>query len=95
MAEISDLLGVPAYRVSNGQEKAAVAHALGPGLCAAIGNGTNDAALLRSVAVGIAVLGAEGASTQALLAADVVCPSILTALDLVTDERALTATLRP
>jgi soluble P-type ATPase len=40
------------------------------------------------------VLGPEGAAAGALRAADVVCASILDALDLLLDERALAATLR-
>jgi len=59
-----------------------------------VGNGANDAAALRAAALGIAVIGPEGASAEALVAADVVCTSILQALDLLVDEQALTATLR-
>jgi soluble P-type ATPase len=50
--------------------------------------------MLAAAALGIAVLGPEGASSTALRAADVVCPSILHALDLLLDDRALAATLR-
>jgi soluble P-type ATPase len=85
---------VDAERVDDGAQKAAVAARLGAGACVAIGNGANDERLLRTVALGIAVLGPEGASPRTLLAADVVCPSILTALDLLTDPKALAATLR-
>ena len=45
-------------------------------------------------ALGIAVVGPEGASVEAVQSANVVCRSILEALDLLLDERALIATLR-
>jgi soluble P-type ATPase len=87
--------GIDAERVDHGEQKAAVAERLGAGACAAIGNGANDEPMLRAVALGIAVVGPEGASPRALLAADLVCPSISVALDLLADPRALAATLRP
>jgi soluble P-type ATPase len=90
----ADLGGVAVQRVTDGQQKAAVAEQLGKDRCVAVGNGANDEALLTTVALGIAVLGREGASTRAVLAADVLCLSIVDALDLLTDPRALAATLR-
>ncbi len=86
--------GIEAQLVNDGQQKAAAVERLGAAACAAIGNGVNDEPMLRVVALGIAVLGPEGASPRALLAADLVCPSILVALDLLGDPRALAATLR-
>jgi soluble P-type ATPase len=86
--------GVDAERVNDGAQKAAIAERLGADGCAAIGNGANDELLLRTVALGVAVLGPEGASPRTVLAADLVCPSILVALDLLADPRALVATLR-
>jgi soluble P-type ATPase len=87
--------GITAQRVEHGQQKAAIARNLGAQACAAVGNGANDALMLATVALGIAVLGPEGAAPATLQAADVVCPSILVALDLLADPRALAATLRP
>lgn len=69
-------------------------NATGAQRCAAIGNRTNDVAMLSAAALGIAVIGPEGASTAALAAADVVCRSILDALDLLLDDRVIVATLR-
>jgi soluble P-type ATPase len=92
--EVAGLLDARAERVGSGEEKAAVVAALGADRCAAIGNGANDAAMLASAALGIAVVGPEGAAGAAVRAADVVCTSILDALDLLLDERALVATLR-
>jgi soluble P-type ATPase len=51
--------------------------------------------MLREAALGVAVIGPEGAATSALRAADVICHSILDALDLLLDEQALASTLRP
>jgi len=59
-----------------------------------IGNGRNDRLMLKEAAIGIAVLQKEGAASQTVLAADVVCPDILAALQLLTNPLRLTATLR-
>lgn len=88
-------LGLEARHVENGAEKAAVAQRLGAERCVAIGNGANDEPMLSAVALGIAILGPEGASPRTLMTADLVCPSVLTALDLLSEPRALAATLRP
>jgi soluble P-type ATPase len=55
----------------------------------------NDAEMLIAVRLGICVIGPEGAHRAALDAADVVCSSIRSALDLLLNPRVLTATLRP
>ena len=81
--------------IAGGAEKAARVEALGADRVVAIGNGRNDEAMLRAARLGIAVLGTEGAATSTLLAAEVACATILDALDLLLDERAITATLRP
>ena len=87
-------LGAAAQAIATGEDKARFVRELGASRCAAIGNGANDAAMLEAAALGIAVVGPEGAAGRALQAADVVCGSILAALDLLVDERALRATLR-
>jgi P-type E1-E2 ATPase len=92
--DVARELGLPALRVKRGDEKADIVRGLGAHRCAAIGNGTNDVAALEAAALGIAVVGAEGASAPALRAADVVCRSILEALDLLLDPHAIGATLR-
>jgi P-type E1-E2 ATPase len=94
LARTAKELGVEARTAPDGAAKVAVLDELGRDGCAAIGNGANDAAALKAAALGVAVLGPEGASAEALAAADAVCLSILDALDLVVDERALVATLR-
>lgn len=67
---------------------------LGADATAAIGNGRNDRFMLDTARLGICVLLEEGASTASLNAADVVCPSILSALELLSNPLRLKATLR-
>jgi soluble P-type ATPase len=67
---------------------------LGGARVVAIGNGRNDRLMLKRAALGIAVVQEEGAAAETLLAADVVCPSIRAAIDLLRNPLRLTATLR-
>lgn len=92
--EVARVLGVQHRRVATAREKAVVLTSLGAARSVVIGNGANDADVLAAAALGIAVLGPEGASTAALTSADLVCRSVIEALDLLADPRALTATLR-
>jgi P-type E1-E2 ATPase len=92
---IAARLGLEAARVSRGEEKLAYVERLGAERCAAIGNGANDAAMLEAARLGFAVVGREAASAATLRAADVVCGSVLDALDLLARPDALAATLRP
>lgn len=94
VAATAKQLDVTAKIVADGTEKLAELHALGATRCAAIGNGTNDTEMLRGAALAIAIAGPEGASAKALAAADVVCRSVLEALDLLLEPRLLVATLR-
>lgn len=84
----------PGEQTSQRMRKAAVVEALGAQVVVAIGNGNNDAGMIQAAALGIAVVGQEGLAAQALQAADVVCPSILDALDLLRVPDRLRATLR-
>ena len=95
LTRVAATLGVRSRIIRDGAEKAAVARELGARHCAAIGNGANDSGMLAEAALGIAVLGPEGAAAATIAAADVVCGSIGAALQLLLDERALAATLRP
>jgi P-type E1-E2 ATPase len=92
---VAETLGLGAERISRGEEKRAYIERLGAERCAAIGNGANDEPMLRAARLGIAVLGREGASATSVRAADVVCTSIVDALDLLLDRDALASTLRP
>ncbi len=94
LAGVSAELQAHSRTVTTGDEKARCVWELGPERCAAIGNGANDAPMLEIAALGIVVVGPEGAAAAAIRPADVVCSSILDALDLLLDERALLATLR-
>jgi len=94
LAAIREQLALPAQVAPSREEKLAVLRELGPDRCAVVGNGSNDAAILAEAALGIAVIGPEGVSSAALAAADLVCRSVLDALDLLADPRALSATLR-
>jgi soluble P-type ATPase len=59
-----------------------------------VGNGRNDHLMLKEAALGIAVILEEGAAVAALSAADVVCNSIVSALELLRNPLRLIATLR-
>lgn len=74
--------------------KASYINRLGTDSVVAIGNGRNDRDMLKAAAVGIALLQKEGASAHAMANADVVCASILDALDLLKNPKRLIATLR-
>ena len=76
------------------QAKLAFVNRLGPDRTASVGNGRNDALMLGASALGIAVILDEGISTVSLNAADIVCTSILSALELLMNPLRLTATLR-
>lgn len=92
--EVAASVHAASRTVASGDDKRRALIDLGADGCAAIGNGANDAAMLEVAALGIAVIGPEGAAGTAILAADIVCGSIVDALDLLLDERALAATLR-
>ena len=74
--------------------KASYVRSLGANRTMAIGNGRNDCRMLALAALGIAVILTEGAAVQTLVAADIVCTSILDALDLLRNPLRLAATLR-
>ncbi|MBN2297969.1 MAG: ATPase P [Deltaproteobacteria bacterium] len=67
---------------------------LGTSSTVCVGNGRIDRLMLKQACLGIAVCQEEGASSQALLSADIVCPHILSALDLLLHPVRLIATLR-
>ncbi len=67
---------------------------LGPDAVVAIGNGRNDRKMLSAVALGIALIQREGGAAETLASADVVCASILDALELLCNPKRLVATLR-
>lgn len=76
------------------EQKKTYVRNLGADATVAVGNGRNDADMLQAAALGIAVIQEEGASMTTLTAADVVCPTISSALNLLTNPKRLIATLR-
>lgn len=76
------------------QGKLAYVQKLGVESTVSIGNGRNDRLMLEATALGIAVVEEEGVAAAAVVAADLVCPGILAALDLLVQPLRLTATLR-
>ncbi|OQX73606.1 MAG: haloacid dehalogenase [Campylobacteraceae bacterium 4484_4] len=76
------------------REKAEFIEILGASKTAAIGNGNNDATMLATAALSIAILGEEGCSKEAMMAADLLCGSIVDALELFLYPKRLIATLR-
>lgn len=67
---------------------------LGAETVVAIGNGRNDRKMLKAAAIGIALIQREGGSAQSIANADLVCTSIVDALDLLRNPKRLIATLR-
>ncbi|MGE5748304.1 MAG: HAD family hydrolase [Solirubrobacterales bacterium] len=92
---IAEQLQIEGRRAETGADKRALVEELGPKRCAAIGNGRNDAEMLTEVRLGICVLGPEGTYRAAIDAAEVVCGSIRSALDMLLNSSVLAATLRP
>ena len=76
------------------EAKRAYVDQLGADATVCMGNGRNDRLMLQKAVLGIAVILGEGAHAATLSAADVVCTSILEALDLLQNPLRLTATLR-
>ena len=80
--------------VSQAEVKQKYIASLGSDRTLAIGNGRNDRLMLKEAALGIAVLGREGIAVESILGADVVCSSIVDALELLLNTKRLIATLR-
>ena len=67
---------------------------IGTGKTVCIGNGRNDLLMIKKAALGIAVIQEEGAFVETVMKADVVCRSIVDALQLLINPQRLIATLR-
>ncbi len=67
---------------------------LGAGQTVCMGNGRNDRLMLKAAGLGVAVILEEGAAAETLIAADVVCKTIIDALELLLEPLRLIATLR-
>lgn len=74
--------------------KADYVNRLGADNVVCVGNGRNDRRMVKEAALGIAVIQEEGAGLETLLNADVVCPNVLSAFQLLQRPKRLIATLR-
>jgi soluble P-type ATPase len=76
------------------RQKMEYVKSLGSESTVCIGNGRNDCLMLKEAGLGIAVILGEGACSKVLLNADVICTSIMAALELLLFPKRLQATLR-
>ncbi|MCU0615404.1 MAG: ATPase P [Desulfobacterales bacterium] len=76
------------------RQKMEYVKSLGSDITVCIGNGRNDCLMLKEACLGIAVILGEGACSRVLFDADIVCTSIITALELLIFPKRPQATLR-
>jgi P-type E1-E2 ATPase len=96
-AVIDQQLGLTAVRIAPGGEslqKAEYVRRLGSDKVIAIGQGANDAEMLETARLGICVMSVEGVAKETLLAADLIAPTILSALELFEKPLRIVASLR-
>jgi P-type E1-E2 ATPase len=94
---IDQQLHLTAVRIQPGGEalqKAEYIRRLGAERVVAIGQGANDLQMLAVAGLGICVMSVEGIATATLLAADLVAPTILSALGLLEQPTRIVASLR-
>jgi soluble P-type ATPase len=85
---------VPLPTEQLGKQKEKYIQQLNKDSVVSIGNGRNDRLILQASIIGIIVIQKEGASPETLLSADVICPDIISALELLNNPLRLVATLR-
>jgi P-type E1-E2 ATPase len=96
-AVIDEQLQLTALRIQAGAEatqKADYVRRLGSEHVAAIGQGANDADMLNTACLGICVMSVEGVARETLLSADLIAPSILSALELLENPKRIVASMR-
>ena len=96
-AIIDRQLDLRAIRITSGGEsaqKAEYVRKLGSEQVVAIGQGANDAEMLAVAHLGVCVMSTEGVAKQTLLAADLIAPTILSALELLEKPMRIVASLR-
>jgi soluble P-type ATPase len=76
------------------REKAQLIEHLGAKQTAAMGNGNNDRLMLETAALSIALMGSEGCAVETMQSADILCGSIVDAMELLIHPKRLVATLR-
>lgn len=94
---IDQQLGLTATRILPGGEslqKADYVRRLGSESVAAVGQGANDAEMLSAARLGLCVMSLEGVAKETLLAADLIAPTILSALELLENPKRIVASLR-
>ena len=79
---------------NQGLEKEKYSMGLNPLTVIGIGNGRNDMLMIKAAAIGIVVIQKEGAASETLAVADIVCTSVIDALELINNPKRLKATLR-
>ena len=94
-----ELIGLPCALTviptkEQAQSKRSYVLKLGAENVTAVGNGRNDCMMLKAAALSIGLLQEEGISVEALNSADIVCRSIVDALNLLKEPNRLIATLR-
>ena len=95
----SEVTGIPCSlsilpKENQDEDKLDYIKRLDPNTTVCVGNGRNDRLMLKEAVLGIALISKEGAAVETVLSADVVCPDILSALDLLRKPLRLVATLR-
>lgn len=95
-AELADLpvelIIAPAE--SQADTKLQFVNTLGTDQVVAIGNGRNDRKMLQAAAIGVALIQREGGAAQSIANADLVCHSVIDALNLLHNPKRLIASLR-
>lgn len=81
-------------KLDQDRQKMEYVKSLGSDFTVCIGNGRNDCLMLKEAILGIAVVLGEGAFSKIIFDADVVCTSIISALELLLFPKRLQATLR-
>ena len=79
---------------NQGLEKEKYSMGLNPLTVIGIGNGRNDMLMIKAAAIGIVVIQKEGGASETLAVADIICTSVIDALEAINNPKSLMATLR-
>lgn len=95
----AELAGLPVELIiapaeSQADTKLQFVNSLGADQVVAIGNGRNDRKMLQAAAIGVALIQREGGAAQSIANADLVCHSVIDALNLLHNPKRLIASLR-
>jgi soluble P-type ATPase len=92
--EVFDLEVIILSSSDHTSEKSQLIERLGAVQTAAMGNGNNDRLMLERAALSVALMGSEGCAVETMHAADILCGSIVDAMELLIYPKRLVATLR-